>query len=321
MSIRLGIIGTGRIANRFAADAWQELDVELCAVFNPNRNSAESFCRKHGLPVGTDEWELFTKQVDAAYIASPIASHGEYIRRLLEAGIHILCEKPMVLGEREARDLFALADERGLVLMEGIKTAYCPGFRALLAVLEEGAIGEPRDVEACFTKLAKPGLREWTDREFGGSMTEVGTYGCFAVLKVLGCEQMDIGFSVQRNRQGMDIFTKVFFEHRESGRTGLVKAGLGVKSEGELIVSGTRGYILAQAPWWMTGHFEVRYEDPARREVYDYPFVGNGLQYELGYFLERIRGGSGKKRVQDRESIALAAIMERFLAAERGYRK
>lgn len=321
MSIRLGIIGTGRIANRFAADAWQNLDMMLTAVYNPNIKSAEIFCSQHQLPLAVGDWNVFMEHIDAAYIASPSLSHGAYIRMLIEGGKHILCEKPMVLSGQEAGELFQAASEKKIILMEAIKTAYCPGFCALLELLKEERIGEIRDVEACFTKLAAPDLRELTDRKCGGSMTELGTYGCFAVLKILGSTYETVQFSVQRNKQGIDIFTKTFFEYKDSCKTGLVKSGLGVKSEGELIISGTKGYILVKAPWWMTQHFEVRYEDVHKYEAYDYPFIGNGLQYELQHFLERIEGRKEKRYVTVQESIALADIMEQFLEAEAIYRR
>ena len=317
---KVGIIGSGRIANRFAQDAWQETDGILQAGFNPHAESADTYAIRYGLPVGTDDWRIFMEHIDAAYVASPAAFHGDYIRRLLENGKHVLCEKPMVLKGLEAEGLFKLAQEKGLVLMEAVKTAYCPGFQALSGIIREGRIGEIRDVEACFTRLTDPGLREMTDRACGGSMTELGTYGCFAVLKILGCENMDVRFAVHRNEQGMDIFTKAFFTY-EDGRTGLVKAGLGVKSEGELILSGTKGYILVQAPWWLTRRVEIRFEDPGRREVYEYPYVGNGLQYELQHFLDRIKGRDQESWVTPRESIRLAEIMEDFLENERAYRR
>ena len=320
METRLGIIGTGRIANRFGTDGWQGLDVRLAAVYNPNLTSAKLYASKYGLPFGTDGWDAFVEQIDAAYIASPTLSHGGYIRRLLERGKHVLCEKPMVLKEGEAKGFFALAGEKKLILMEAIKTAYCPGFGALLEVINEGRIGEVRDVEACFTKLADPGQRELNDRASGGSMTELGTYGCFAVLKILGCDYSNIRFAVQRNERGIDIFTKVFFEYGEGGKTGLVKSGLGVKSEGELIISGTKGYILAKAPWWLAKGFEVRYEDSSKRDRYDYAYPGNGLHYELGCFLDKIQGRHREDFVKARESTALAGIMENFLEAEKVYR-
>lgn len=316
MSIRLGMIGTGRIANRFAQDAWQGLPVRVQAVYNPREGAAAGFAAKHNLPSGTGCWADFTEQIDAVYIASPTASHGVYIRLLLEAGKHVLCEKPMALNASEAETLFALAESKGLILMEAVKTAYCPGFLALLKVLEEGKIGEIRDVEACFTRLTDPRLREMTDLIYGGSMTELGTYGSFAVMKILGLDYEKTDFSVQRNESGIDIFTKIFFEYRDGRRSGFVKSGLGVKSEGELIVSGTEGYILARAPWWMTKHFEIRYEDPGKRDCFDYPFEGSGLQYELRYFLERIRDPGVKDCVTPRESVALAGLMECFLLRE-----
>lgn len=321
MNIRLGIIGTGRISRRFAQDGWQGLDVKLEAVFNPNIKSALYYASDYGLPLATDNWEDFTDQIDAAYIAAPTPFHGTYIRMLLNSGKHVLCEKPMVLKEREAKELFALAEGKNLVLMEAVKTAYCPGFQALLTLVKEKRIGEIRDVEACFTKLASPELRELTDRDFGGSMTELGTYGCFALLKIFGCDYENVRFAVQRNQLGIDIFTKAFFQYRDNGRMGLVKSGLGVKSEGELILSGTQGYILVRAPWWLTTHFEVRYEDPGQCDAYDYPFVGNGLQYELKYFLDKIQGVTTEDPVSAQESISLAGIMEQFLNAESRYRK
>lgn len=320
MNIRLGIIGTGRIAERFAQDGWQGLPVTLSSVYNPRLASAQTYAAQYNLPFGTNQWSAFLAQIDAAYIASPTASHGTYIRRLLENGKHVLCEKPMVLNKKEAETLFTFAHKKGLVLMEAVKTAYCPGFQALLETVKEGKIGEVRDVEACFTKLAMPNSRELTDRIYGGSMTELGTYGCYAVLKILGCNFKKLLFAVQRNTDGVDLFTKIFFEYGQ-GQTGLAKAGLGVKSEGELILSGTKGYILVQAPWWLTQHFEVRYEDPTQRDFYDYPFVGNGLQYELEHFLNRIQGIPTKEQMTPQESIALAGIMECFLQAEAPYRR
>lgn len=91
--------------------------------------------------------------MDAVYIATPHETHGNYIRKMLENGKHVLCEKPMTLFETEARELFALAKERQLVLMEAVKTAYCPGFVALQELLNQGVIGCIHDVEACLQRL------------------------------------------------------------------------------------------------------------------------------------------------------------------------
>lgn len=321
MSLRLGMIGTGRIASRFASDGWQTSGAELTAVYNPREGSAARFADEHAIPCGTMDWNRFLAQTDAVYVAAPPGVHGSYVEKLLRAGKHVLCEKPMVLKQKEAEKLFELAQENNLVLMEAIKTACCPGFQELMKVVKDGRIGEVRDAEATFTKLVKPGVRELVDKEYGGSLTELGSYGCFAVLRLFGCDFEKTRFSVQRSRTGMDIFTKVFFEYPDGRASGIAKAGLGVKSEGEFIISGTQGYIVVRAPWWMTSHFEVRYENPEQRDIYDFPFVGNGLQYELCTFLDRIGGKTGSGWVTPEESIALAGIMERFLNRESSRRK
>lgn len=317
--IKLGIVGTGRIAKRFVKDAWQGLDVKIVAVYNPHIDSGNKFCKENGLSCPFSEWDDFVVGIDAAYVASPLYSHFSYIEKLLSAGIHVLSEKPMVVSGKQAEDAFLLAEENNCILMEGIKTAYSPGFGKLIELLDSGKIGEVKDVEACFTKLVEPGLREWTHVEDCGSMTELGTYGCFAVTKLLGCDYTDVSHFSIRNDTGVDCFTKVFFEYGGKA-SGLVKAGIGVKSEGELIVSGTNGYILVRAPWWMPRHIEVHYEDSSKTEVYNCEYEGNGLQYELEHFLKKIKGKQVVDVVTNAQSIEIAYIMERFLEEEKYFR-
>lgn len=319
--VRLGIVGTGRIAKRFVTDAWQELDVEITAVYNPNDGSAQKFCDEMKLEkCAYTDWNDFVATIDAAYVASPLHTHNMYIQKLLQSKIHVLCEKPMVISGEQAENVYLLAQNNKCVLMEGIKTAYSPGFKKLQELLECKKIGEVKDVEACFTKLVQPGLREWTHIEDCGSMTELGTYGSFAITSILGNNYTDIRHISLRNDNGVDTFTKVFFEYGNEA-AGLVKAGIGVKSEGELIISGTNGYILVRAPWWMPECIEVHYEDASKTEVYNCDYQGNGLQYELEHFIKRIKGECVDNLVKNEQSIQIAYIMEKFLEKEKIYRK
>ena len=92
------------------------------------------------------------------------------------------------------------------------------------------------------------------------------------------------------------------------------KCGLGVKSEGELIISGTQGYAIVKAPWWKTTDFEIRYEDPNANEKYFAKFLGDGLRYEIGDFLSYINNlGEKHMKLKPEESVFLADIMEQFL--------
>lgn len=311
---RIGIIGTGRIANRFIPEAKLVSGVSTQGVYNPRWESAQRFAQRWEIEAyrGLEE---FYQAVDVVYIASPHETHYGYIRSALEHEKHVLCEKPMVLRRNQAEELFQLAKERRRILFEGIKTAYCPGFSKLLGIACSGTIGSIRNVEACFTKLENPESRELTDRSYGGSFTELGSYCLLPVIKLFGNEYQDIRFDTIRGDKGLDIFTKVSLAYP----TGVATAtcGLGVKSEGRLLISGTKGYVVAEAPWWKTTYFEVHYENPGEVEKYSEGFLGDGLRYEISDFLSMINGNdkNGFKLTRG-DSIALADIMERFLKQE-----
>ncbi len=198
---RIGIIGTGRIANRFIPEAKLVSGVSVQGVYNPHTDSAIKFAEKWEIEA-YKEIESFYQAVDSVYVASPHDTHYEYIKSALEHGKHVLCEKPMVLQKEQAEELFT--KERNLVLFEGIKTAYCPGFTQLLGIACSGMIGNIRNVEACFTKLEKTNGREFTDKKYGGSFIELGSYCMLPIIKLFGNEYTEVRFDTINNEDGLD---------------------------------------------------------------------------------------------------------------------
>ncbi len=311
---RIGIIGTGRIAERFIPEAKLVSGVNVQGVYNPHKESAEKFAERWGVDAYT-ELEAFLGTVDIVYIASPHETHYRYVKAALEHGKHVLCEKPMTLKRQQAEELFDYAKAHGLILYEGIKTAYCPGFNKLLGIACSGAIGNIRNVEACFTKLENPNHRELTDRIYGGSFMELGSYVLLPVFKLLGTEFEKVSFDSICGKNGLDLFTRAAFKYANSMAT--VTCGLGVKSEGRLLISGTTGYIVAEAPWWKTAYFEVHHEDPREVEKYSERFLGDGLRYEISDLLTSINGSDKNEfKLTIEESEAMADVMERFLIKE-----
>lgn len=311
---KVGIIGTGRIANRFVPESKQVSGIDVQKVYNPNRNSAEKFAQKWEIDF-CDDIEEFYRGIDSVYIASPHQTHYEYAKSAMEHGKHVLCEKPMVLWKEQAESLFAYARQRNLVLFEGIKTAYCPGFEKLLGIACSGIIGTIHYIEACFTKLEDKNKRELTDRIYGGSLTELGSYCILPILKLFGNHYEDIRFDTVHDSNGLDIFTKVSFRYPKG--TATATCGLGVKSEGRLLIAGTKGYIVAAAPWWKTTYFEVHYENPSQVDKYSERFFGDGLRYEIRDFLNVINGDDKSVfKLTRSESITMAEIMEMFLLQE-----
>ena len=307
------MIGTGRIANRFVPELQVTEEFHIEAVYNPRQSSAKAFAEKWEIPVGTDDWEFFCNQVDVVYVAAPHGTHYDYVKKLLVVGKHVLCEKPLCFSKKEAEELFGTAEAKHLILMEAVKTAYCPGFQSLIQQAKSGVIGEIKDVEACFTKLENPDGRELNSETYAGSFYEMGTYTLLPVIKLLGKPKDVLFQAIRYGKRNADGFMKAHLVYDNA--FGLAKTGLTVKSEGCLIISGTKGYILAQSPWWLTRRFEVRFEDVNATKIYEFPFEGQGLRYEIQAFADKIRcieSGQTSEEVglTTEESIWLASIME-----------
>ena len=326
--LRLGIVGTGRIARRFVAEAAGIAGKQIVGVYNPHEGRAEQFARELGIGaapestrdersfLATDDYGELLGSIDAVYIASPHQYHYEQAKTALLAGKHVLCEKPLAFSREDAEELFALAAERDLVLLEAIKTAYCPGFDELVDVAQSGAIGEICDIEATFTRLTPHGVRERDDARFGGSFLEMGSYNVLPAVRLLGAERvmsMDMHFHTLRDEKGVDLFTKAFLADERASAT--AKTGLGVKAEGQLLVSGTEGYLLAPAPWWLTSYFEVHHEDANDIQTYKVPFLGQGLRYEISNFVHlALRDEDRYPKLTAEESIAIASVFGRYMA-------
>lgn len=308
---RIGIIGTGRIANRFVPEAALVSGVNTRCVYNPHRESAEKFAQKWGIDA-YENIEDFFQASDIVYIASPHETHYSYMRQALEHGKHVLCEKPMCLNRAQAEELFNYAKEKKLILFEGIKTAYCPGFAKLLGIACSGAIGNIRGVEACFTKLEDENTREFKDKEYGGSFTELGSYCLLPILKLFGQEYQEVRFESIEDESGIDLYTRAYIRYDNGLAT--ATCGLGVKSEGKLLVSGTTGYIVAEAPWWKTTYFEVHHENPNDVERFSERFLGDGLRYEICDMLAMINGDTKKDfKLTRGDSETMSEMMEKFL--------
>ena len=306
---RIGIIGSGRIANRFVPETKVVNGADVVSVLNPDENEANIFAKAHGVEAFSD-YKAFIEKVDIVYIASPHLTHYDYIKKSLLAGKHVLCEIPFTLKKEEALELYRLAEEKNLVLMEASKTAYCPAFGHIVTLIKSGIIGEVVDVKASLSKMVEPPTRELDAAQAGGAMTEHAPLTLMAIIKLLGIDWKDVNFHTKREN-GVDIYTKgvLNYPHATSSFT----LGIGVKTEGNLVISGTKGYVYVPAPWWLTDYFEVRYEDQTKNKKYFYSYDGEGLRYEIQEFLSMIVNDRRScYKLRRRESVAIAEIIEKY---------
>ncbi len=310
-TVRVGIAGCGRIAPRFANEAECVNGIDVSAAYDIDGDKLLSFAESNNIPSRYRSYSEMLAEVDAVYIATPHLSHYELIRQALRSGKHVLCETPMVLDGDEARELYSSAEEGGVVLMEANKTAHCPAFNHLMVMVKSGVIGEVVDIEASLSKVWRDDtLREFDPKQAGGSLYELGSYPLLPIIKLMGVNYENLNL-YSRMRNGIDIYTKGVFRFPRAVCS--FKVGLGVKTEGNLVISGTKGYAYVPAPWWKTDYFELRYEDQNENKKFFYKWDGAGLRYEIQEFISCIVNHRlSTARLRRRESACMADVMRQF---------
>ena len=311
--VNIAVVGCGRIAQRFYAEVDKVDAASVSALYDINRAAAERL--NESLVV--DSFEKAVESADAVYIATPHHLHYQQAKYALEHGRHVLCETPMVLQEAQAEELFAIARERGLVLLEANKTAYCPAFNHLVTLVKSGLIGDVVGIDASESKLwNKEDLKRELDPNMaGGSLYEMGSYPLLPIVKLLGTDYKGINIYSRMNENGVDVYTRGIVHY--AGAVASFQLGLGVKTEGNLVISGTQGYVYVPSPWWKTDYFELRYEDQNRNKKYFYKWDEPGLRYEIQEFVSCIvNKRSSSARLTPRQSIAMARVMEQFTNRE-----
>lgn len=311
--INIGVVGCGRIANRFVAEADKVSSAHIVALYDISRTAAEGLAEKFGIENICDSFEQMVEQSDAVYIATPHLCHYEQAKYALMQGKHVLCETPLVLSGEQARELYQIAEEKDVVLLEANKTAFCPAFNHMITLVKSGLIGDVVGIDASESKLwsAEELRRELDPDQAGGSLYEMGSYPLLPIIKLLGINHRNINIYSRMNDCGVDVYTRGIILYNNA--VGSFQLGLGVKTEGNLIISGTKGYVYVPSPWWKTDYFELRYEDQNNNKKYFYKWDEPGLRYEIQEFISCIvNRRKYSSRLTPRESICMADIMQQF---------
>lgn len=309
--IRIGIIGCGRIAQRFVPESKFVSYAKVVGVYDMNKDVACHFAEKHSIANVYKSLDDMFLDIQAVYIATPHLSHYELCKHALQHKKHVLCETPLVLNGNEARELFQLAEENQLVLMEANKTAHSPAFNHLITMIKSGLIGDVVDVSASESKLwGDKFTRELDPKQAGGSMFEMGSYPLLPIIRLMGTNYTSINL-YSKMKDSVDIYTRgvMLFPNGICS----FQLGLGVKTEGNLVISGTKGYAYVPSPWWLTDYYEFRFEDQNQNKKFFYKWDGTGLRYEIQEFLSCIFNHRlNTSRLRHKESICMAEIMQQF---------
>ena len=309
--IKMGVVGCGRIAKRFIPETNAVSAVKVESLYDIVHNHATEMATELDVKHVSDSYLELIERVDAVYVATPHLSHYELTKFALEHKKHVLCETPLVLNGQQARELFELAEKNGVILLEANKTAFSPAFNHLISMIKSGVIGEIVDVDASESKLwGDKFTRELDADQAGGSMYEMGSYPLLPIIKLMGTNYENVNI-YSRMQNNVDIYTKGVIRYPKAVCS--FKLGLGVKTEGNLVISGTKGYAYVPSPWWLTDYYEFRFEDQNKNKKFFYMWDGEGLRYEIQEFISCIlnkRFNSAK--LKQKESICMADIMQQF---------
>src|SRR5699024_542634 len=193
-------------------------------------------------------------------------------------------------------------------LVNGLQTAYSPGFLRMVTYAQSQSIGTIRSVEVTYTRLTYHGPAR--EAEDGGAIAELAAYPLLAVIKLLGPNYEDLRCRVyQPEGSSVELFAQIDLTYKEAIAS--VKVGIGVSATNDVEVAGTRGSLYVPAPWWRTQHYETRFEDEQENQAFFHRFEGRGMRYELVELASRINGSQKRSyKMPAQDSVTISEIIE-----------
>lgn len=306
--LRIGVIGETGIVNKFFKESSYINGVVVSGIFCESDDMLADSLKT--LKVCSVDRLLDIS--DAVYVASHPSKHYDHIKKALTNNLHVLCESPVTLRIEEYDELAELAGKKGLVLADAIKTAYSLAFSRLILLVKGGVIGEVVSIDTTCTSLQYLKDMNAGEKDYiWNSICDWGPVAMLPIFDLFGNEYKMNQLVSKRfpGRPEFDLFTKGSFVF-DNGVASF-KVGQGVKSEGEMIITGTKGYIYVPAPWWKTDYFEVRFENQMDNRRYFYQLEGEGIRNEILSFYQMTEGLPASNRVSIETTRSIIKIVEK----------
>jgi predicted dehydrogenase len=314
--IRWGILGCGKIANKFASDLKLVMDAELVAVAARDGERARSFAATYNVIHAFDSYEglVTCPLVDVIYIATPHGFHHEHALLCIRHGKAVLCEKALALNLRQVKEMIEESKRSNVFLMEAFWTKFLPHYERMLALVSEGAIGEIRMIHADFGFRGgdNPAQRLYDPVLGGGSLLDVGIYPVFLATSLLG-RPVNVNAIMDAYDTGVDKQIAVNLQF-ESGALASLSASFEVDTPVEASIIGTRGLIRMKNRFHnatcelqlVTGRDDSHVIEVVREEGY-------GYQFEARHVTECLRDGLKESPVMSfNDSMLLMETLDRI---------
>lgn len=317
--IRWGILGTGKIARAFAAALADTPGAELAAVASRSAAGAAAFGAEFGVARCHGSYQALADdaQLDVIYIATPHAMHHENAMLCLRGGKAILVEKAFTLNRRQAAEVFALARQKQLFVMEAMWSRFMPAMLEAKRIVDSGEIGVPTQLSADFGFAADvgPGHRLLNPELGGGALLDLGIYPLSMASYFLGPVAAVQAHS-QLGATGVDLQTGFMLRHRD-GAMSSCSCSLLARSPTELTISGPRGFVRLHDRFHNSEEVSVTVVDGAARatRTLHLPRHGNGYAHEAIEVGRCLRAGLLESPLMPHaESEALMGVLDAIRA-------
>ena len=309
--IRLGIVGTGRIVARVMTDLHNAQEIDLAAIAGMNQAEAEAAAQKYGAPLAFPSFQAMAESdaIDLAYIAIPNPFHAQYACMMMEHGKHVLCEKPMAISGKQAREMVACATKNKVFLMEAMWTRFLPSVQKLMELIRAGEMGDIHHVFGAFSYSLSN--YDPKDRVFdlglaGGALLDAGVYPLMACTNLLGWQPEKVQGLCAKTAEGVDMRTSLQMRYA-NGATAQIFCGMDARSDDVLQIFGTKAYAVMPRSWHPTSFTVYAKEKP--EQTFSFPPENEGHHYEFDHAARCIRDGlTESPEIPWEESIAVADI-------------
>lgn len=280
--VRWAVIGSGGIGKRTVGDLRLVDTAEVVAIGSRSRERADAFAKEYQLPLAFDDHGQLCRSadIDAVYIGTPHATHFALASEALRAGKHVLCEKPLTMTAAEARELGRIAAEHRVFLMEAMWMKFSPAMRKAAELVEQGAIGEPRFLQAGLGYPVPPDgpKRFWDAALGGGALYDMGVYTITLAQVFLG-ELAEVSVTGNMRPDGVDLEEAITLRYASGGMAQLATSITSlIPPRGWL--SGRRGAIDFMEPLFSPAGLKlITGQPPAPPTVQEMLFPREGAGY------------------------------------------
>lgn len=314
--VKWGILGTGKIAGRFAEALKKVKNAELIAVGSRNKETTNIFGQKHQIPLCFKTYNELVScpDVDVIYVATPHTMHYENTLLCLNEGKHVLCEKPFAVNQNEAKEMIAVAKKSNLFLMEAMWTFFLPFYSKLKEIVQNKEISDVTQVNiscgfdvSSFDSNSKK--RYFEPSLYGGIFMDMGIYPVAFANDLFGTPKKISG-SAKFHKTNVDEKIDISIKYQNTSVD--ITCSLMENLNNEVDIIGTLGKIKVCKTWWHCQKLLIETNNQEKREI-NLPYLYNGYIHEAQAVTDSILNGSTENKTMTLENtLANIIVMDKI---------